>query len=169
MANSAPSLPLPRGTYTEGGPHPSNGGNPYSDDYRQDVITRWLMGLSPDSDKLNALRDVYTYPSLQTCERYIERWWDYDHVQPMRAPCGEGASRATSRSLGSLSVGLPQGDSQPSQSFSFQHGPRSPPILPCPGGKGGTATWLEEESRFNDVRESVLANKSSQKEHVLDA
>ena len=93
MANSAPSLPLPRGTYTEGGPHPSNGGNPYSDDYRQDVITRWLMGLSLDSDELNALRDVYTYPSLQTCERYIERWWDYDHVQPMRATGNHPAER----------------------------------------------------------------------------
>ena len=32
------------GTFIEEGPHPSRGGNPYSDDYRNDVITRYQLG-----------------------------------------------------------------------------------------------------------------------------
>ena len=93
MASNALILPLPRGTFTEEGIHPSCGGNPYSDDYRHDVITRFLMGFPLDNPELNALRAIYTYPSIWTCERYIERWWDYGHVQPMRATGNHDAER----------------------------------------------------------------------------
>ena len=68
----------------DGKPHPSNGGNPYSDDLRNDVIQRYLLHQSLNTPELNALRAVYAYPSLRSCERYIEKWLVLGHCRPMR-------------------------------------------------------------------------------------
>ena len=85
MANiNAYQLPLPRGTFADGKPHPSNGGNPYSDDFRNDVIQRYLLNQSLNTAELNALRAIYAYPSLSTCRRYIEKWHALGHCHPMR-------------------------------------------------------------------------------------
>jgi hypothetical protein len=45
VPNSAPQLPFPCGMYAEENKHPSNGGNPYSYDFRNNVITRFLLHL----------------------------------------------------------------------------------------------------------------------------
>ena len=57
----ASPLRQPLGTFTEAGPHPSRGGNPYSDDYRNDVVTRYQLGIPLDTPTLNALRDEHAY------------------------------------------------------------------------------------------------------------
>ncbi len=62
-----PPLPLPRGMFAEEKRHLSHGGNPYSDDFRNNVIMRYQLGLGLDTDELNALDAVYAYPSLSTC------------------------------------------------------------------------------------------------------
>ncbi len=36
-----PKIRPPLGTFVTPGPHPSHGGNPYSDDMRQSVIAMW--------------------------------------------------------------------------------------------------------------------------------
>lgn len=90
---AAISLPLPRGTFTQASSHPSNGGNPYSDDMRCDVITRFQLGLPLDTPALQALRDVYAYPSLDTCNRFINQMQHYGHVQPKRATGNHDAER----------------------------------------------------------------------------
>ena len=66
-----PPLPLPWGTFAEEKMHPSCGGNPYSDDFRNDVIMHYQLGLVLDTDELNALHAVYAYPSLSSCAQYI--------------------------------------------------------------------------------------------------
>ena len=83
--NNAYQLPLPRGTFADEKRHPSNGGNPYSDDFRIDVIQRYLTNQSLNTAELNALRTIYAYPSLKTCERYIQQWHALGHCRPMRA------------------------------------------------------------------------------------
>lgn len=93
MANNGPSLPLPRGTFTDARPHPSRGGNPYSDDFRNDVITRYLLDISIDTNALNALRAVRAYPSIQTCMRFINKYHQVGHVQPKRATGNREAQR----------------------------------------------------------------------------
>jgi len=85
MTNNAQSLRLPLGTYSEVGPHPSRGGNPYSDDVRNDVITRWQLGFGLDTPELKALRSVYAYPSMISCKRYIRKWRELGYAQPKMA------------------------------------------------------------------------------------
>jgi len=69
-----PPLPVPRGTFAGEKKHPSRGGNPYSDDFRLDVIMRYQLGLPlVTDDELNALRAVYAYPSMSSCRRYINK------------------------------------------------------------------------------------------------
>lgn len=75
-------LPRPRGTYTNDKPHPSRGGNPYSNDMRDDVVTRWRIGQPLDTPELNALRNEYKYPSIWSCERWIEQVHQVGHCRP---------------------------------------------------------------------------------------
>ncbi len=83
MANRArPTLPPPRGTFTEPRAHPSRGGNPYSDDIRKSVIARYLLGIPLDSPSLNALRAIHAFPHMDTCMRYIRRFHECGHFRP---------------------------------------------------------------------------------------
>ncbi len=68
-----PPLPVPRGTFAGEKKHPSRGGNPYSDDFRLNVIMRYQLGLPLDTDELNALCAEYVYPSMSSCRRYINK------------------------------------------------------------------------------------------------
>ena len=67
----AQDFPLPISTHCLA---PSHGGNPYSDDFRNDVITRWQLGFGFDTPELKALHSVYAYPSMISYERYIRKW-----------------------------------------------------------------------------------------------
>jgi hypothetical protein len=69
--NNAPQLPLPLVTYTKEKKHPSNGGNPYSDDFRNIVITRFLSNLPLDLRELMIMHQQYAYPCFETCKRYV--------------------------------------------------------------------------------------------------
>lgn len=98
MAAANPFLQLrnPLGTYTvPAHAHPSRGGNPYDDDIRHDVITRYRLGLPLDTHSLNLLRaqNPPAYPSIQTCLRYIEQYRTVGHVQPKYATGNHQAER----------------------------------------------------------------------------
>ena len=67
----AAALRQPLGTFTVTGPHPSRSENPYSDDFRNDVITRYQLGIPLDTLTLNALRDEHSYPHMDTCMRFF--------------------------------------------------------------------------------------------------
>ncbi len=77
MVNNLPPhrrLRQPLGTFQhDGKKHPSWGGNPYPQEVREEVITRYVLGIPLQSPDLDALRAVYAYPSLQTCTRYIKQ------------------------------------------------------------------------------------------------
>ena len=87
------SLRLPLGTFTVAGPHPSRGGNPYSDDFRNDIITRFTLGIPLDTPALNALQDEHAYPHMDTCMRYIDKFQSDGHVQPKMATGNHAAER----------------------------------------------------------------------------
>ena len=91
---AVPLLPLPRGTFAEEKRHPSRGGNPYSDDFRNDVIMRYQLGLALDTDELNALCAVYAYPSLSLCARYISKFDNLGHCCSMMKTGNHKAKRA---------------------------------------------------------------------------
>ena len=90
----SPPLPLPRGTFAEEKRHPSRGGNPYSDDFRNDVIMRDQLGLALDTDELNALHAFYVYPSLSLCSRYISKFNNLGHCRSMLKMGNHEAERA---------------------------------------------------------------------------
>ncbi len=80
-----PNIRPPLGTFVTPGPHPSHGGNPYSDDMRQSVIAMWKNGDDLQSPFLKHLRGMKLFPHIVTCRRWISRFVEYDHVNPMRA------------------------------------------------------------------------------------
>ncbi len=100
-----PPLPVPRGTFAGVKKHPSRGGNPYSDDFRLDVIMRYQLGLPLVTDELNALRAVYAYPSMSSCRRYILKHHDLGHCRAMLKTGNHQAERTvTGQSLVNLAL-----------------------------------------------------------------
>ena len=96
MANNPlDQLRPPLGTFTLEGHHPYKGGNPYSDDFRYNVITCYNLGMPLNSPELNFLRNQNppAYPSLRTCERWINRYHRHGHFRPMRATDNHEAFR----------------------------------------------------------------------------
>jgi len=83
--NGQQQLRLPLGVFIEDRPHPSWGGNAYSLDTREEVVTRYLLGLPLETPELEALREVYAYPCLQTCLNWIEQFRQLGHWRPKRA------------------------------------------------------------------------------------
>ena len=72
---------LPLGTRRKGEKHPSNGGRPYSQDYREQVLEIYLgagggaAGLEAlRVDVFNQLRAVKKFPCMGTCRNYIHQW-----------------------------------------------------------------------------------------------
>lgn len=55
------------------------GGNPYSQEVREEVITQYVLGIPLQSPDLDALQAVYAYPSLQTCMWYINQYHELGH------------------------------------------------------------------------------------------
>jgi len=86
-------LRRPLGTFTKPTHHPSRGGNPYSIDFRTEVITRYQLGLPLVTPELEALRDLYAYPSIITCMRCIEKERALGHWQPKYATGNHFAER----------------------------------------------------------------------------
>mmetsp|Transcript_9869 Transcript_9869/g.19930 ORF Transcript_9869/g.19930 Transcript_9869/m.19930 type:complete len:102 (-) Transcript_9869:558-863(-) len=80
-----PNIRPPLGTFVTPGPHPSHGGNPYSDDMHQSVIVMWQNGDDLQSPFLEHLRGMKLFPHIVTCQRWISRFVEYGHVNPMRA------------------------------------------------------------------------------------
>ena len=93
--NNGDGIRLVAGTRTEERPHPSKGGNPYSDEMREQVIEMWLIG---GMEALNAphllpLRHAKKFPSLPTCKRWIEQYQEEGNVRPKRATGNRPAER----------------------------------------------------------------------------
>ena len=127
----------PLGTFTEARPHPSLGGNPYSDDFRLDVITRYQLGLPLESPTLEQLRNQTppAYPSFQTCERYVTRFRTWGHFRPMKAT---GNHEARSEVRGGVLVRLalyrtvnPTANIDYVRAFLFNMDPTVPPYSPA--------------------------------------
>jgi hypothetical protein len=93
LPQQLPLLPLPRGTFTGEKKHPSCGGNPYSDDFRQDVVMRYQLGLSLDTEELNSLGAVYAYPLLSSCARYVKKHNALGHCRTMLKTGNKEAER----------------------------------------------------------------------------
>ena len=80
-----PQLCRPLGTYTREEKHPSSGGNPYSQDMHEEVITRHQLGLPIVSPELMALCQQYQYPSVWACRQYIRQFNASGHARPKYA------------------------------------------------------------------------------------
>ena len=81
-----PRLRAPNGTRQAPPPsHPSRGGNPYSDDMRQQVLEMYLQGQDLDSPEIRALRDQWKFPHLDTCQRWIDIYHETGDICPKRA------------------------------------------------------------------------------------
>ncbi len=94
----------PRGTFQPERPHPSRGGNAYSDDIRHDVLTRYHLGLPLQNVELDLLRAAQppAYPCMQTCMNFIERERQYGHC---RAKHATGTTKRRGRLRGNLLCG----------------------------------------------------------------
>ncbi len=88
-----PPLPLPRGIFAGEKKHPSRKGNPYSDDFRQDVVMWYQLGLSLDTEELNSLGAVYMYPLLSSCAWYIKKHNTLGHCCTMLKTGNKEAER----------------------------------------------------------------------------
>jgi len=55
------------------------GGDSYSQDVREEIVTRYVLGIPLQSPDLDALWAVYAYPCLKTCKRYIEQYHMHGH------------------------------------------------------------------------------------------
>ena len=83
MVTAQQQLCQPLGTFTGERPHSSFvGWNLYSDDKWEEVITRYHLGLSLVTPKLDALCDVYAYPPLPSCMQWIDQQQDVGHYWP---------------------------------------------------------------------------------------
>ena len=90
MQQPGPQLCRPLGTYTREEKHPISGGNPYSQDMREEVIARHQLGLPTVTPELTALRQQYKYPSVWTCQWYIRQFNASGHARPKYATTGNG-------------------------------------------------------------------------------
>ena len=81
-----PRLRPPNGTRQPHPPcHPSIGGNPYSDDIRQQVIEKHLLGQDMEAPDLEELRLNWKFPALITCQRWINIYYETGDICPKRA------------------------------------------------------------------------------------
>ena len=94
MQQPRPQLRMrrPLGTYTREVKHPSRGGNPYSQDMREEVITRHQLGLPTVTPELMTLRQQYQYLQ-RTCRRYIRQFNASGHARPKYATGNHMADR----------------------------------------------------------------------------
>ena len=80
-----PRIRAPNGTRQVAPKHPSRGGNPYSDDMRRQVLEMHLNGFDLDTPELNALREEYKFPCLDTCRNWIDIFYETGDILPKRA------------------------------------------------------------------------------------
>jgi hypothetical protein len=80
-------------TYTREEKHLSSGGNPYSQDMREEVIARHQLGLPIVTPELTALRQQYKYSSVWMCWRYIRQFNASGHARPKYATGNHMAER----------------------------------------------------------------------------
>ena len=60
--------------------HPSQGGNAYFQDMREEVITWFKLGLPMNTPELTALREEYQYPLVWKCQWYIQQFLEEGHA-----------------------------------------------------------------------------------------
>ena len=76
----------PLGTRVDSRPHPSRGGNPYSQDLREQVITMWMNSDDIlDDPWLAPLRHQHKFPSRDTCKRWIQHFQTEGNILPKQA------------------------------------------------------------------------------------
>jgi hypothetical protein len=85
----------PLGTFTNSRPHPSRGGNPYPDEMRHEVMTRYHLGIPLVSPELDLLRAQVppAFPAYISCERYINQFHEMGHTRPKKATGNHKAER----------------------------------------------------------------------------
>jgi hypothetical protein len=105
VQNNAPHILLPQGTYFEEKKHPCNGGNPYSDDFHNNVVTRYLPNLPLVSVELMILCQQYAYPCVETCKRYVCQFQEVGYCRPKQVSGNHKALREVrGQSLVNLSL-----------------------------------------------------------------
>lgn len=135
--NPLQELRLPLGTFTDARPHPSHGGNPYSDDMRYDVITRFQLGMPLECPELDTLRHQVppAYPSMQTCTRYVQQYQALGHFQLKRATGNHEARREVEgedwNRLALIRMTHPQATIDHVRAFLFNMDPTKAPISPA--------------------------------------
>jgi hypothetical protein len=85
MANNNlphPQMRRPLGTFEGEKKHPSQGGNAYSQDMREEFITPFQLGLPMKTPELTALSEECQYPSVWTCWGYIQQFLVEGHARP---------------------------------------------------------------------------------------
>jgi hypothetical protein len=93
LPQQIPLLSLLRGMFTGEKKHPSHGGNLYFDDFRQDVVMWYQLGLLLDTEELNSLCAVDAYPSLSSCAWYIKKHNALGHCRAMLKTDNKEAER----------------------------------------------------------------------------
>ena len=84
--NPLQELRPPLGTFTDSRPHPSHGGNPYSDDMRYDVITRFRLGMPLECPELDNTIKLYNPDEAGTkleIEHFCEIFLGYTVYSPI--------------------------------------------------------------------------------------
>ncbi len=74
--NICPAL----GTFVTPGPHPSHGGNPYSNEMQQIVIKMWQNGEDLQSPMITHLQGMKLFLHISTCRAWIQQFAQVGHV-----------------------------------------------------------------------------------------
>jgi hypothetical protein len=74
----------PNGTRINSKPHPSRGGNAYSQDMREHVIQRHINNLPVTTPAINLLREEKKYPCISTCKSWVKQYNEIGHIRPKR-------------------------------------------------------------------------------------
>ena len=79
-----PPVRPPNGTRVDSVPHPSRGGNAYSPEVREQVISLWQNGNDLRAPWLEELREQKLFPCMKTCNRWIQQFLGEGHTRRKR-------------------------------------------------------------------------------------
>jgi hypothetical protein len=74
VQNNAPHIPPQQLRYFEEKKHPINSSNSYSNDFRYNLITRFLSNFPLVSSELTILCQQNAYTCGKTCKRYVHQF-----------------------------------------------------------------------------------------------
>ncbi len=148
--NNAPQLLLPLETYAKEKKHPSNGSNPYSDDFRDNIITRFLSNLPLDLPELTIMRQQYAHPCLETCKRYASQF-QLSKERDWESQGTEGSERTGSCQPSAVLISVPHCLVGSRKGFHPQYGSNWSPFLADGCMSCRAPSWLMAKSTINNM------------------